>query len=235
MKRRALLLAGGVSHRFCEVRYRNDLRAFHDALVGALGFSPDDVRICFADGSDPVLAATASDLKSASRADVDAALGWLASDLSADDLLLLVASNHGEREGLCLWGRKSFLRVADIEAALGSCPAAKVLIFGQCYAGSFGDLDLARSVICCACDRDQSSFAREPAPPDDAHDYDEFLYHLVAAFAGRYPDGAPYSAPPAVTLADAFEYAKGSDRHPDETPTLFDREGIAPTIHLGPR
>jgi hypothetical protein len=96
---------------------------------------------------------------------------------------------------------------------LAPCPARKVLIFGQCYAGIFQPMKIENAIICGA-SRDRS-FA-VPCRKGEIPPYDEFFYHLIGALSGQYPDGEPLastiSSPEAVTIYEAYSYALKQDR-----------------------
>ncbi|HEX2570950.1 MAG TPA: hypothetical protein VH877_15430 [Polyangia bacterium] len=227
---RAFLVAGGIDGAHYDIRYRNDLGAFYKLLVHVIGIPPHQVRVCHRDGG-------AGDLDDdgrlehflpATRPELETGLRWLA-EAGPEDLAILVASNHGDPDGLCLWGAGEFLPPSAVQEMLTPCAATKLLVFGQCYAGRFASIALDRTVICCACEPDQPSYAH----PDK--NYDSFLYHLATALAGETPDGTPPNVPLARTgpahVAEAFRYAQESNRTP-ETPRLIDPLALAPTLDL---
>jgi hypothetical protein len=138
-----------------------------------------------------------------------------------------------------LWGKAQSLSPAEVDAALVGSAADKILVLGQCHAGTFGALRAPRTVACCACGATEASFPR----PGNAPPYDEFLYQLAGALAGAYPDGQPL--PPdqplpvrPISIGAAFRFAMANDcwvtgtRAFTETPCLFDPAGLAEQLTL---
>ena len=232
--KRALPVSGGIDSSMHYDRYRGDIAAFR-RMLAAYGYGAADVRIHVAGGGrfDFDGDGSAERYRAASQRRVLAGLRWLAQP-NEDDLSLLVVSNHGDPAGFCLWGNGSFISPAQIEALLRASPARKVLVFGQCFAGVFGKMTVSRSVICCACGDTESSFecASFGGRPVE---YDEFLYHFVAALRGQYPDGAQFGTTlptqATVNILEAFEFAARNDRQP-ETPVMFDRDRLAGALRL---
>lgn len=122
-------------------------------------------------------------------------------------------------------------------------PATKVLVLGQCSAGSFGSLNLGRAIVCSACGPGEDSFPCYVAGRGEEPLYNEFLYQMAGALAGQYPDGQSLldpglTPPPAITLDEAFRYARDHDRWVTgtrgaaELPRMFDPHGIATTMTL---
>ncbi|MBI4616233.1 MAG: caspase family protein [Planctomycetes bacterium] len=225
--KRALLVAGGIDRRQNHPRYRNDLAAFYRLLVQERRYDRQDVRVHLGPGAFEDLDGDGEveECRPATRREIIAGFEWLAMPRAEDDIAFLVVSNHGDDEGLCPWGLEDVVRPADLEQPFRGSLATKVFVFGQCHAGIFSRLSLPRSVVLCACSQDEPSHAC-PEPIE----YDEFLYHLVAALAGQYPDRAsspPGSVPSGIaTIEDAFNYASAMDRM-QETPLLSDPDGLA--------
>lgn len=245
MNRRALLLSGGLSQEKDYPRYTNNIAAFYRTLAGVFGYRVEDIRVCMSAGGYRPLAAgdRAVRVEPASRTQVLDALRWLA-ELDEDDLAVLVVTDHGEEEGIALWGKGLFLTPTELAGALGGSRATKLLVLGQCYAGRFAQLSLPRAVFYCACGPDEYAYPT-PAPRGVEPDYSEFLYQLAGALAGVYPDGEPLDRladdlppPDRITLAQAFRYAHDHDRWvPDtravrELPRLIDPDGIADSLFL---
>lgn len=245
MTRRALLLSGGVNRALDRPRYANDLGAYYRMLAGVYGHAAVDIRVCDGAGGARRLHGDAPlPVEPARRADVLAALEWLA-ELGEGDQAFLMVTDHGEPEGICLWGHGQHLSPDDLARPLRSSAATKVLVFGQCYSGRFGDMALQRAVICCACDADGSSFP-VPRPASGVEPpYSEFLYQLAGALAGEYPDHAPLpldagqlSPPGRISIGEAFRFARDHDRwvtgmrRVHELPRLFDPGAIADGLTL---
>lgn len=246
MNRRALLLSGGWSRDKDYPRYRNNIAAFYRLLLGMYGFQPEEIRVCMSAGGAHPLAEGGRlvQVQPARRATVIDALRWLA-ELREGDLAFLLVTDHGEKEGITLWGKSQFLTPADIAGTLGSSAAIKVFVLGQCFAARFAQLSLPRAVFCCACGPDESAYPT-PAPRGVEPDYSEFLYQLAGALGGVYPDGEPLDhlvddppPPDRITLAQAFRYARDHDhwvtgtRAACELPRLIDPDGIADSLSLG--
>lgn|GEM_PF-4706162 len=243
MKKRALLLSGGVNDLIDHPRYRNDIEAFFRVLTETWGYEENEVRLHVGKGS-PLRMATARgplvvQAHSARHQLVLEGLEWLA-ELGADDRVFFMATDHGEAEGISLWGKSNYLTPPRLASILDKSAATKILVFGQCFSGVFG-LNMPRnSVVCTACKADESSWPRRAPISGMQARYDEFLYHLVGALAGTYPDeelldsSVPVPAPKEVTIAQAFRYAKAMDewhKTGHETPQLFDPDGLA--VQLG--
>jgi hypothetical protein len=115
---------------------------------------------------------------------------WLAST-QREDTIVFVASNHGEKGGLNLWGEE-IITPAEMNDIFKNCEATKIFIFGQCYSGIFGSgLKLSNAAICCACGEQEESYPidvpREVKLPPNAQPYDAFLYYMIGALAGHHP------------------------------------------------
>ena len=223
-RRRSVLLAGGLDFARNHPRYGRELTWWAKNL-GAAGF---ECWLCLGEGRAPLGGATPSRFTSARRADVMDALSWLG-EIGEGDLGLLVASNHGDRSGLCLWG-PDILSPAEFGASIGETKATLALVMGQCNGGVFGTLAGPRTVVLSACSEDERSWACS-YPPGPA--YNEFLYQLGTAFFGA-PDDAPQRGPSQgpITLEDAFQWARLMDRQ-KESPRLFDPTGLAKGIVIG--
>lgn len=223
MRRRALLLSGGVGPSLDFARYRNDVAAFADVPEGQ-GFASNEVRkLVSAD---------------ATRAAVLSSLAWLA-QLTTGDVMTLVVTDHGHPSGLCVWGHGQYLTPRELRDALAGSKAWKILIYRQCHAGVFADVP-PTAVACCACAATDWSHGCPPEQGGEAA-HDEFLYHLAAAFGGWHPDAAlcPWP-PPLVTVGAAFRFEESRNRwrtcrNPactPETPELVDPEGLAERLTL---
>jgi hypothetical protein len=225
--KRALLVAGGISQKISHRRYRNDLLLFFRALTEVHGYGEDAIRVLLGLGGSPMTPGSAR-CRPATRLEIHEGLAWLR-ELGSADSLFVVASNHGSPDGLCLWGSE-IVTPSEFEACLVGCDASKVLIFGQCYAGVFCAMRLARAVVCSAAGAKEPSWACTLDGHRVAPEYDEFLYHFAAAMSGSYPNGMPccetIPPPPQLSVKQAFEYARKFDRQP-ETPQISDPELLA--------
>ncbi len=244
MKKRALLLSGGVNDSIDHPRYRNDIEAFFRVLTEHWGYEEKDVRLHVGRGS-PLRFNTAGgehvlDVYSARPQFVIEGLEWLA-EMGADDRVFFMATDHGEAEGISLWGKSNYLTPQRLTSILDKSAARKVLVFGQCFSGIFG-LNMPRnSIVCTACAAHEISRPRRAPMPGMEPQYDEFLYHFAGALTGQYPDGQCLvddvvpAKPPNLTIADAFQYARAMDAwYPNshETPQLFDPDNLAAQLTL---
>ena len=223
LRRRCLLVAGGLNHAYNYPRYSHELCWWAESL--------DSLRyecwVCIGDGTVPVRPRASVKITSATRQDVEDGLQWL-SRRGEGGLGLFVVSNHGDKSGICLWGPDT-LTSKEAEEALLSVKGQMVCVMGQCHGGIFGQLANARTVVLSACRENESSYACS-APP--GLDYDEFLYQLGTALFGA-PADAPQAGPARrpLSLLDAFHWARAQDRQ-KETPMIFDPNGLAGSIYL---
>lgn len=141
--RRAFLVAGGINTKQCAPRYANELAWWATGLA-ARGFS---CRVAHGDGSQvPQFAGVPAAFSPATRADIGDGMSWLS---EAGELALLMASNHGDESGLCLWGAE-MVTPAELGAmlAMAASPGStRVLVFGQCNSGVFLRLADKRTVV----------------------------------------------------------------------------------------
>ena len=225
--RRALLIAGGISPKQCHTRYANEL-AWWGARLTARGFA---CRICHGDGTQHggLTGAAPMGVTTATATNVATAVAWLA---QARDVAMFVASNHGGKSGLCLWGG-DVLTPKQLGEMLGPGRdegPARILVMGQCYGGVFGGLADAKTTVISAAAADEPSWACE-SPPGPAA-YDEFLYQLGTAILGAPQDAHQAGPVGPLDLAAAFAWAKARDRRKKETPALFDPAGITKGLVL---
>jgi hypothetical protein len=219
-----LLLAGGVDAARNFDRYAHELLWWGRCLSRA-GFA---CQGCLGDGVLTGNPTPSVRVTSARRADVLAALAWLVG-IGAAELGVLVVSNHGTADGICLWGA-DVLRPVELSQALQPAEGALVLIMGQCRGGVFGSLAGPKRTVLSACRADESSWA-SAEPPGLV--YDEFLYQLGTALFGAPADARqPGPARRPLSLQSAFHWAHAQDRR-SETPQLFDPAGIAASVVLG--
>jgi hypothetical protein len=223
--KKALLFSGGRNVRENKPRYRNDLAAFYKTLVEIYQYPKEEIVVCFADGGDHDFDGDGkTELHTrASQQQLLEHLAWLATS-TKEDTIVFVATNHGDPEGLCLWGEDALITPQQMTDAFSSCEATKIFIFGQCYAGVFGyGLALSDSIVCCACSELEESLPI-PYRGKEVPLYDEFLYQMVGALSGQYPDGSALTSEllssKARTLYEAFNYARRKDRNM-KTPLFF--------------
>jgi hypothetical protein len=221
-KRRCVLIAGGIDNARNASRYEKDLSWWARGLQDK-GF---ECWLCLADGSREEWPEGA-EYTSAHRANLLLAFEWLA-EVDAEGVALVVVSNHGNKEGIALWGADIF-SPHDLQKAMRPVQAVSAFIMGQCHAGVFGWLANERTVVLTACQKDEVSY---PCASPPGYRYDEFLYQLGVALIGA-PSDAPKEGPARkqLSLAAAFYWAASEDRR-EETPTLFDPHQLAPKLYL---
>lgn len=222
---RAVLIAGGVSPKQCHPRYAKNLSWWASSLVRR-GFS---CWVCHGDGSQHAgFGSTSFVLSTASTANVAAALIWGA---EATSRLVVVGSNHGSADGLCLLGADTLTppQLGELLGPGDSGGARRVIVMGQCSAGVFGKLADVATVVVAASADNRSSYACAPPPGPAA--YDEFLYQFGTALFGAPPD-APQPGPvQPQAVGSAFVWARTKDRRPD-TPLIFDPAGLASSLTI---
>jgi hypothetical protein len=222
--KRALLFSGGLSPKRDKLRYRNNLAAFYRVLTGVYHYPKEEIRVCLSGGGWYDFDQNGQDepYTPATREHLFLHLEWL-SAATEQDTIVFVASNHGDRGGLCLWKDDSLVSPKQIETALASCAAQKVFILGQCHSGIFGyEMKLSNSVVCCACSEEEESLP-VPYQKGETPIYDEFFYHMIGALGGQYPDGLPSASlrpTNEITLYEACVYARKNDRNM-KTPLFF--------------
>jgi hypothetical protein len=239
--KKAILFSGGFLPKQDRERYRNNLAAFYSVLRHQYQYPKESIQI-FRSGGGSFTDLHDGDVmyQEARRATLQTSLRW-ASSLQQDDQLLLVVSNHGDERGFSLWQdpprypNEPPFSPQELAASLRPITARKILIFGQCRAGMFGEelQTHPNTVTACACGPAESSY------PTKSGDYDEYLYHLVGALGGQYPSGKSLretlSASPSVSLATAHNYAsRYAKGEPDDpaTPLLYEQGSPAAQFFL---
>lgn len=244
MKKRALLLSGGVNHDLDHPRYRNDIAAYFHLLTETHGYQESDIRMCVGSGAPLRLTGVAGErvvpVLAARWQHVKEALEWLA-ELGPEDRAFVMVTDHGTQDGISLWGKNSYLTPSTVKTILDKSSAMKILVYGQCNSGVFGHHVPMNSIVCCACEPHEQSWPlRRPAPGVEPA-YDEFLYHLAGALRGAYPDGLalneydPIPPPAQLTIGKAFEYARSIDYwfiQEKEFPRMLDPYNLAHTVGL---
>ena len=169
-------------------------------------------------------------------AEVREGFSRLKSSLTKADRLLVVMNDHGSFENKL---SKVILKDGDVDANefgtwINGAGDAKVLsLFEQCFSGGFVRRALGPSHVALAASKDEEL---SWATPDLA--FDEFFYHVIAAFAGQDHEGNRLPRDPAsdnkISAKEAFAYAIQKDRRP-ESPLLeaANNSGDAAQIGLG--
>ncbi len=168
--------------------------------------------------------------------DVTNLLTLLRTKLTADDHLLIVVNDHGlivdGNQVLVLYDGQ--MTAADFGKAVTRLPAGKILsIYEQCYSGGFVRPSTGEAKVAMSASTNQEvSWANEDLT------FDEFLYHVISAFARQTHDGKPISdneaAVSPISAQQAFSYAVSKDSTP-ESPLLesFPNSGSSLKIGFG--
>ena len=149
--KRALLFSGGENPKKNKPRYLNNLSAFYKVLRQH-SYNKNEIVVCSATGGEHDFDDDNTDetYTRGDRRQLTEHLRWLASTTKGDTIVF-VASNHGNENGISLWGT-DFVTPQEMNETFRYCEATKIFIFGQCNSGIFGlGLKLSDTVVCCAC------------------------------------------------------------------------------------
>ncbi|MBN2056533.1 hypothetical protein JW905_16530, partial [bacterium] len=247
----AVLISGGASQYSNYPRYWNDISEIYTTLVDVYDYPDDHIYALISDGLNP--AADRSDgtnsnpdldgdgdddiTHSCTVANLTTVFGALDGILTAQDTLLVYATDHGSSNGgwstsLNLWGEE----ITDAAFAALVDPIEcgdEIYVFEQCYSGGFLDnlAGTGNRVVMSAARHDESSWAMGPD-----YIYDEFVYYWTAAVRWMEPDGTPVDADSnnddIVTMDEAFLYAETHDTA-DESPQYQEEPaGYGATVSL---
>lgn len=128
-----------------------------------------------------------------------------------DDVLLFLASNHGESEGLFVappidefaddTSEPAYLRPTDLATCLEPLSGPQVLVIATCYAGIFLPLGARPNrVVMTACAADEKYYVEGDETP-----HSPFLHALLGAWSGVALPSHPTVA--RRGLSDAFNHA----------------------------
>jgi len=250
-KRYAVLFAGASNNR-----HTNDLEFLYRTLRDIYGFPAANIYVLNYNGTvdysgnpQPVGnwpgVCTAYRMPvngSGTKADLDAVFDTLATNLSADDLLLIHTNNHGGHNGtesyLCTYSGADYL-ASDFANKLGTLPNFNCLMvmMEQCHAGGFNSPILAHSTaaytsVSSACEELRSSIG--------GAEFDPFAQDWIAAMAGNTPYGGALASNPdtdgsgKVSAREAHNYASAI-HHTYDTPIYNESSLVAGNYHLGQR
>jgi hypothetical protein len=222
-------------------RYWNDCSFIYQTLVNQYDVPKDNIFVAMSDGTDPAddMRCQSGKFKSqpldldndsiddiqyaATKENVKEILSTLSDKLSEDDHLFFYVIDHGGRGAkssyICLWdGEKLYdYELADLLAPLSEKYVNVNVVLGQCYSGGFvEDLKSINCVVATASDEEENSYSCSDIP------YDEFVYQWTCAINGATHDQMVVNADAdnngAVTMDEAFDYAKLNDRNDNEHP-----------------
>lgn len=209
MGKHAILLSGGLNKKYNSRRYRNDLEFAYKILIEDCGYDAENIQIFFADGKDLKYGSVGIQTMAAEKEKIVSALQKMTEELSAEDSLTLIVSNHGGNAGLgCiyLWGNE-FLELELLVQILNKISAPKNIILEECYGGNILDMNVENACIVTANERGLVSYG---CLNSKQYEYDEFLLHFLSFIHGKYPDGKDIKAGE-NDIIKAHEYALKND------------------------
>ena len=245
------MISGGISAGSNHARYRNDLKFIYHTLMNKyLGNTKDNIYVLYADGDADLDGDGTNDVDyPATKANVVGVLTTLSKNLGKDDVLFVYVTNHGGYESgqdcyICLYYGES-IKDDEFAALINKIQAGQMkFVFEQCFSGGMIDdlkaLSGKNMSVATACEYNKSSYGAETPPGYGSDGYDEFVYWWTAAMYGAFPPASlpgthPATPDPAsadadgdgkVTMKEAFDFAKASDRR-SETPQYYSTPAAA--------
>lgn len=221
-------------------RHWNDFSFLYRVLTDIYGYKEENIivadgaykdRLGDLDGDGDNDIAYGSD-----RADLEAVLKKLAEDLGPDDQLIFAVNDHGStmagESTIVLYDGE--IKASEFKKLFDKLPAKRILsIYEQCFSGGFvrPSVSDTRVAMAAATDTEYSWASMDLL-------FDEFIYHVIAAFAMQSYDGKPINSDVnkdgKVSAKEAFGYAVLNDLR-KESPILESgrNAGSADTIGLG--
>lgn len=203
-------------------RHWNDMSFLYRVLTQIYGFNPSNIIVAdgaFRETSNDLDGNGTNDIKyGSSEADVKEAMKWFKDHLTEQDHLVLAVDDHG---GTSSDGQSTII-LQDVEmkatqftAMLREIKLRKlVAIYEQCYSGGFvrSTVEEGRVAMAAATDSEFSWATRDLL-------FDEFIYHVIAAFAMQTHAGVPIASDlntdGRISAQEAFAYAVGRDAAPE--------------------
>lgn len=229
----AVIISGGASPYNNYERYWNDCSFIYQTLIESYNYTKDHIYVLMSDGKDigadlhlnnDTYISSPLDLDgdevddiqyAATRSNVTNVFNILDSILTEDDHLFIFTTDHGslvsgQHATMNLWNYE-ILHDYEFASYINRLNAGNISIcMEQCYSGGFID-DITREniTISTACRYDETSYS------SNNYQYDEFVYHWIAAVNGSTPTGittdADYNNDGKKTLYEAFCYAEAND------------------------
>lgn len=207
MGKYAMLLSGGVDKEHNYPRYKNDLEWVCKVLLDDCDYEKENIQIFYADGQNLTLKDAIIPTKKATKDEIIYYMEQLSLQLSEQDRLLLVVSNHGGNiNGGCiyLWG-ETFIELTLFAELLNRIAAEKIILLGECYGGNILDKKISNACVITANVKDTYSYTN----PDDMT-YDELIKHFFSYIHTEYPNGD--AIPKGQNnVMKAFIYAREND------------------------
>jgi hypothetical protein len=219
VRRRAVLISGGIEEAENHKRYLNDLKAFYACLTSTrYGFDPSQIQVVYANGGSQEFekkkVKTIEGTKQETLAALDRSINGDSQNppLSSEDLLVVFTTNHGVNSTphrLMLWGQAEFIEPNDLGSLLSGRDHYFLGIFCHCYGARMfnrvlQNTDQDKCVVVAA--SQSVSFA---LPPDEG--YDAFAYHFTSALTGVTPHGyaadSDMNKDGHVHMEEAFKFA----------------------------
>ncbi|MCB0417157.1 MAG: caspase family protein [Bdellovibrionales bacterium] len=208
-----------------ELRHWNDFSFLYRTLTTVYGYKKENIWV-----ADSAFKSRNADLDGdgwddiqygSTLGEIRAVIAELASKIQENDQLVLVINDHGStRDG------ESTLVLSDGEMGarefgelLKTLPVKSLLaVYEQCFSGGFVRPSAGGKRVAMAASTDSEySFASMDLM------FNEFLYHVIAAFAHQTHEGTPLSADRdsngEITAQEAYAYAVAQDRR-RESPFL---------------
>lgn len=239
----AIILSGGINYISNHERYWNDCSFIYQTLVKKYGIPKSNIYPIMSDGDNPAadMRCTTGEYKSqsvdldfdgqkdiylsATKQNIQSTLNKLLNKLNEDDHLFIYVIDHGGTNDyntasyICLWNNEKLM---DTELAQMLEPFSQKyvnvnVVLGQCFSGGFiDDLTKVGCVVAAASSGSEYSWACSDIP------FDEFVYHWTCAVNRAdhrgYAVSADMDGDGYVTMQEAFNYAKKSDRENAEHP-----------------
>lgn len=221
-------------------RHWNDFSFLYRVLIQIYGYKEENIIVADSaykerlpdldgDGDDDIAyGSSLSDLKTVMKR--------LQEELSVDDQLLFAVNDHGSTLG----GESTIvladgeIKASEFKTMFDKVPSSRVLsIYEQCFSGGFvrPSIGQTRVAMAAATDNEYSWASMDLL-------FDEFIYHVVVAFAMQTPDGRPVKADKnrdgRISAKEAFGYAVLNDLR-KESPIMESgrNAGTSDTIGLG--
>lgn len=221
-------------------RHWNDFSFLYRVLTQIYGYAKSNIFVldgAFKDRQGDLDGDGTQDIgHSSNSTDLKEVLGMLKGRLGIHDQLLIAVNDHGSTEGdestIVLYDGE--MKSSEFATLLKDLPAGRLLsIYEQCFSGGFVRPSVGqRRVSMAAATNQEYSWASMDLL------FDEFIYHVISAFAMQTHGGTPVksdlNADGKISAQEAFAYATGADKRP-ESPVLeaFKNAGFSAQMGVG--